>query len=31
MAKKAEMPKTKHGDAYDTAHVAQLNKLSEVT
>ncbi len=31
MAKKAEMPKTKHGDAYDTNHVAQLNKLSEVT
>ena len=29
MAKKAEMPKTKHGDAYNSAHVAQLNKLSE--
>jgi kynurenine formamidase len=31
MAKKAEMPKTKFGDAYDLAHVEQLNKLSGVT
>ncbi len=28
MAKKASMPKTKFGDAYDPTHVEQLNKLS---
>ena len=30
MAKKVEMSITKFGDAYDAAHVEQLNKLSEV-
>ena len=29
MAKKAEMPKTKFGDASDPAHVESLNILSE--
>jgi hypothetical protein len=29
MARKAELPKTKFGDAYDPAHVAQLNRLSQ--
>ena len=28
MAKKASLPKTKFGDAYDPAHVERLNKLS---
>ena len=29
MAKKASMPKTRFGDAYDPAHVEQVNKLSQ--
>jgi hypothetical protein len=29
MAKKAAMPKTKFGDAYEPAHVESLNKLSK--
>jgi hypothetical protein len=29
MAKKASMPKTKFGDAYDPTHVERLNKLSK--
>jgi hypothetical protein len=29
MAKKAAMPKTKFGDAYDPAHVESINKLSQ--
>ena len=29
MAKKASMPKTKFGDAYNPAHVESLNKLSK--
>jgi hypothetical protein len=29
MAKKASMPKTRFGDAYDPAHVEQVNKLSK--
>jgi hypothetical protein len=28
MAKKASLPKTKFGDAYQPAHVESLNKLS---
>jgi len=28
MAKKAALPKTKFGDAYDPAHVERLNKLT---
>jgi hypothetical protein len=28
MAKKASLPKTKFGDAYDPAHVERLNKLT---
>lgn len=28
MARKAELPKTKHGDCYDPTHVERLNKLS---
>jgi hypothetical protein len=30
MAKKASMPQTKFGDAFDPAHVEQINKLSAV-
>ena len=29
MAKKASMPKTKFGDAFDPAHVESINKLSK--
>ncbi len=29
MAKKAALPKTKFGDANDTAHVESINKLSQ--
>ena len=29
MAKKAKMPKTRFGDAYEPAHVEQINKLSK--
>ena len=29
MAKKAEMPKTRFGDAYDPTHVVQINELSK--
>jgi hypothetical protein len=29
MAKKAGMPKTKFGDAYDPAHLERLNFLSQ--
>ena len=29
MAKKAEMPRTRFGDAYDPAHVERLDKLSK--
>jgi len=29
MARKAEMPKTRFGDAYNPAHVEQINKLSK--
>jgi hypothetical protein len=28
MAKKASLPKTKFGDAYELSHVESLNKLS---
>jgi len=30
MKKKARMPKTKFGDAFDPAHVKRINKLSAV-
>jgi hypothetical protein len=29
MKKKARLPKTKFGDAFDPAHVKRINKLSE--
>ena len=29
MAKKESLPKTRFGDAYDPAHVEQINKLSK--
>ncbi len=29
MAKKADLPKTKFGDAFDPAHVEQLNAISK--
>jgi len=28
MARKAELPKTRFGDAYDPAHVESINKLT---
>jgi hypothetical protein len=30
MAKKADLPKTKFGDAFNAAHVESINKLSQV-
>ena len=30
MKKKASMPKTKFGDAYDPAHVESIRKLSDL-
>ena len=31
MAKKATLPKTKFGDAYDPKHVEQLNAISKAS